>query len=124
MRTCYALLQRSRAELTRSVDVRMRHAALRAATAAVNRARAGRAHHGCAAALARASKPGSLNLAAVLRSTAQSKYEECMELPSVAARQTTPEQTAQVAQLRSEVEDAHKARVAPRSRVRVSDACD
>jgi hypothetical protein len=33
-----------------------------------------------------------------------------MELPALSTRQPTPEQSAQVATLRTEVEDAHKVR--------------
>jgi hypothetical protein len=47
---------------------------------------------------------------AELRKTAQTKYEQCMELPALSTRQPTPEQSAQVAALRTEVEDAHKVR--------------
>ena len=45
-----------------------------------------------------------------LRTEARSKFEQCMELPSQAARQSAPESGDQVASLRTEVEDAHKAR--------------
>jgi hypothetical protein len=52
---------------------------------------------------------------AELRSTASAKYEECMELPALALRQPTPEQSAQVATLRTEIEETHKVRCAARA---------
>jgi hypothetical protein len=47
---------------------------------------------------------------AELRNTAQTKYEQCMEVPPLANRQPTAEQAALVARLRGEIEEAHKVR--------------